>query len=128
MAGIFFFLKCVFKFFSFFLSQKNAQLVIVTLQHTPYDRDCFEKVYCKTDEFMQLLMKELQMDKFDTSFELLDTLPKDQIFGSGDDDDDDDEFHFPDPPEKNTNNNNKNTNNNNKNTNKNSNKDRCNVQ
>src|SRR5690606_30763446 len=48
--------------------KNNGKLVIVTLQHSPYDDDAFVKLYAKTDDFMKALMKELEIEEFDTSY------------------------------------------------------------
>jgi len=42
-----------------------GKLVIVNLQHTPYDKHCYLRVYSKTDEFMDLVLKELYSEKFE---------------------------------------------------------------
>lgn len=57
--------------------KNNGKLVIVTLQHTPYDEDCFVKIYAKTDDFMKALMKELEIETFDTTYDHLEHLPPD---------------------------------------------------
>lgn len=52
-------------------------MVIVTLQHTPYDDECFVKLYAKTDDFMKALMKELGIEEFDQTYDHLQHLPPD---------------------------------------------------
>ncbi len=50
----------------------SFQFFIVNLQRTPYDSKASLKVYAKTDEFMALLLKELNMDhSVDTKYDHL---------------------------------------------------------
>jgi len=43
----------------------NSNMVIVNLQKTPYDQMASVRLFCTTDCFMELLMKELNIKKFD---------------------------------------------------------------
>jgi len=44
-------------------------MVIVNLQKTPYDHEADVKIYSKTDEFMKLLLTELDLYKlFEENF------------------------------------------------------------
>jgi len=95
--------------------KNNGKLVIVTLQHTPYDLECFEKVFATTEEFMKMLMEELEIKDFDTTYDLLDNIPKEQAWAN--------EIQEPKDPMQSWKNNNKNNNNNNNNNNEKS----CNV-
>eukprot|EP01080_Neovahlkampfia_damariscottae_P003738 gene3738-6626_t len=45
--------------------------VIVNLQITPYDKQSTIRSFSKTDEFLEQLMKELQLIEFDRSFDIL---------------------------------------------------------
>jgi len=40
---------------------KNSKMVLVNLQTTPYDEKSEVRSFCKTDLFMKLLMKELNL-------------------------------------------------------------------
>jgi NAD-dependent SIR2 family protein deacetylase len=42
-------------------SDRRRQVVIVNLQRTPYDHKADVRIFARTDDFMRLLMKELQM-------------------------------------------------------------------
>lgn len=44
-------------------------MFIVNLQRTPYDHLATQKIYAKTDIFMDLLMQELGHTTFDTSYD-----------------------------------------------------------
>jgi hypothetical protein len=48
---------------------KNVDLVIVNLQKTPFDDKSKIRVFAKTDDFMKLLMEELELTEFDTTFD-----------------------------------------------------------
>jgi len=56
------------------LSNENGKAFIVNLQRTPYDDVVTNKIYSKTDEFMHLLMQELNIDEFDLSYDHLTVL------------------------------------------------------
>eukprot|EP01080_Neovahlkampfia_damariscottae_P008074 gene8074-12535_t len=49
--------------------KKKGDLVIVNLQITPFDDNCKERVYAKTDDFMRLLMKKLNLENFNVDFD-----------------------------------------------------------
>ena len=49
--------------------KKKGDLVIVNLQITPFDDNCSERVYTKTDEFMKILMKKLKFEEFDMEYD-----------------------------------------------------------
>jgi len=51
------------------LKNPNGKLVIVNLQVTPYDDVASLRIYAKTDKFMELLMKELELEKFDLKYD-----------------------------------------------------------
>jgi len=51
------------------LKNPNGAMVIVNLQKTPYDHEADVKIYSKTDEFMKLLLTELDLYKlFEENF------------------------------------------------------------
>jgi len=56
------------------LDNKGGEIFLVNLQCTPIDHLVSAKIYTETDHFMQLLMKELGIEKFDRSYDLLETL------------------------------------------------------
>jgi len=47
------------------LRNPNGNMVIVNLQKTPYDHLASVRLFCTTDSFMELIMKELNITKFD---------------------------------------------------------------
>jgi len=47
------------------LRKPNGNMVIVNLQKTPYDHLASVRLFCTTDCFMELIMKELNITKFD---------------------------------------------------------------
>jgi len=49
---------------------EKSNMVIVNLQKTPYDHIAKIKLFCTTDLFMQLLMKELNLKNFDVFTDL----------------------------------------------------------
>jgi mono-ADP-ribosyltransferase sirtuin 6 len=51
--------------------RNGGSLVIVNLQYTPYDNEATVKIHAKTDNFMELLMKELGIEEFDRTFDIL---------------------------------------------------------
>jgi len=54
--------------------ENNGQVFLVNLQCTPIDHFVTKKIYTETDEFMQLLMKELEIENFNQSYDHLNTL------------------------------------------------------
>eukprot|EP01105_Mastigella_eilhardi_P008182 TRINITY_DN2000_c0_g1_i1.p1 TRINITY_DN2000_c0_g1~~TRINITY_DN2000_c0_g1_i1.p1 ORF type:complete len:542 (-),score=133.70 TRINITY_DN2000_c0_g1_i1:34-1659(-) len=53
------------------LANPNGKLVIVNIQHTPYDKTCTCRVFARTDDFMRQLMLHIGTPEFDTKFDLL---------------------------------------------------------
>jgi len=52
------------------LARPDGKMVVVNLQKTPYDHVATERLFCKTDQFMQLLMKELKIVDFDMNTDI----------------------------------------------------------
>jgi len=50
---------------------KNSKLILVNLQITPYDKKSEVRSFSKTDKFMMLLMKHLDLKEFDKKFYIL---------------------------------------------------------
>ena len=50
---------------------KEGNLVLVNLQATPLDEYCSVRCFCETDEFAELLMKEMGIEEFDCSFDAM---------------------------------------------------------
>ena len=48
---------------------KEGNLVLVNLQATPLDEFCSVRCFCETDEFADLLMKEMGIEEFDCKFD-----------------------------------------------------------
>ena len=48
---------------------KEGKLIIVNLQATPLDEYCSIRCFCKTDDFAKELMKEMGLEKFNTTFD-----------------------------------------------------------
>jgi len=48
--------------------QNGGKLIIVNLQRTPYDDRCSLKIYAKVDDFMRLLLSELNIKEEDVDF------------------------------------------------------------
>lgn len=55
---------------------QKAKMVLINLQHTPYDKEAFIRSYSKTDDFMSLLMKELGLETFDQTYDYREILKK----------------------------------------------------
>jgi len=55
---------------------KNSKMILVNLQTTPYDENSTVRSFSKTDIFMKLLMKELNLEEFDKKFDILIELKK----------------------------------------------------
>eukprot|EP00727_Mastigamoeba_balamuthi_P001528 m51a1_g11372 putative silent information regulator family protein (576) ;mRNA; r:16195-18490 len=51
------------------LANPGGALVIVNLQHTPYDHLATHRIYAKTDRFMGALMAALGIEQFDTTYD-----------------------------------------------------------
>eukprot|EP01120_Amphizonella_sp_Union-15-10_P010347 TRINITY_DN4126_c0_g1_i1.p1 TRINITY_DN4126_c0_g1~~TRINITY_DN4126_c0_g1_i1.p1 ORF type:complete len:520 (-),score=79.38 TRINITY_DN4126_c0_g1_i1:107-1666(-) len=51
--------------------KNEGKFFIVNLQRTPYDEFSTLKIYCDTDRFMELLMKEIGIPEFDQDFDLV---------------------------------------------------------
>jgi hypothetical protein len=66
------------------LRNPNGQVVIVNLQRTPYDHLATIRVFGKCDEFMRLVMQELEIGDFDHESDCIGD------WDAKDDDDDDD--------------------------------------
>jgi len=56
------------------LNNPGGEIYIVNLQCTPIDQLATAKIYTETDHFMKLLMKELDIEKFDTTYDHVLTL------------------------------------------------------
>ena len=50
---------------------KEGNLVLVNLQATPLDEYCNVRCFCETDEFAELLMKEMGIEEFDCRFDAM---------------------------------------------------------
>ena len=50
---------------------KEGNLVLVNLQATPLDEFCSVRCFCETDEFAELLMKEMGIEQFDCKFDAM---------------------------------------------------------
>ena len=50
---------------------KEGHLVLVNLQATPLDEYCSVRCFCETDEFAELLMKELGIENFDMKYDAM---------------------------------------------------------
>jgi NAD-dependent SIR2 family protein deacetylase len=50
---------------------KKGHLVLVNLQATPLDEYCSVRCFCETDEFAELLMKELGIENFDMKYDAM---------------------------------------------------------
>jgi len=59
--------------------KNSGKLIIVNLQRTPYDGVATLKVYAKTDLFMTLLMKELGIPEFNTTYDHLEELKRQEL-------------------------------------------------
>jgi len=57
---------------------KNSKLILVNLQITPYDKKSEVRSFSKTDKFMMLLMKHLDLKEFDKKFDILQELKKEK--------------------------------------------------
>ena len=54
------------------MMNRHAQMFIVNLQQTPYDESAIIKLYARTDQFMKLVMQELQLhDEVDETYDEL---------------------------------------------------------
>lgn len=58
--------------------EKSGNMILVNLQKTPYDHLSTVRSYAKTDEFMQLLMKELNLEDFNQNYDERKLLIKEQ--------------------------------------------------
>lgn len=58
--------------------KQGGNMILVNLQTTPYDKDCTIRSFSKTDEFIQLLMKELNLTNFNQSFDYREILKKEE--------------------------------------------------
>ena len=50
---------------------KEGNLVLVNLQATPLDEFCSVRCFCETDEFAELLMKEMGIEEFDLRYDAM---------------------------------------------------------
>ena len=55
---------------------KEGHLVLVNLQATPLDEYCSVRCFCETDEFAELLMKEMGIENFDWNYDAMKTNEK----------------------------------------------------
>ena len=50
---------------------KEGNLILVNLQATPLDEYCSIRCFCETDDFAELLMKEMGIEDFDRKFDAM---------------------------------------------------------